>query len=127
MKTRKFRRIVTVMLLAILAVSLFAVPVLAAGEQQPIPTGAPETVNAETEESDNSTGLLAIAAGLAISFPAMGGAIGMGIATGKSAEGIARQPEAEGKIRTTMMLGLVFIETCVIYALIITILIIFVM
>ena len=58
---------------------------------------------------------------------ASGIAIGMGMAVGKSAEGIARQPEAEGKIRTTMMLGLVFLETAVIYALLVVILIIFVL
>ena len=45
----------------------------------------------------------------------------------KSAEGISRQPEAEGKIRTTMMLGLVFLETAIIYALLVVILIIFVL
>ena len=56
-----------------------------------------------------------------------GGAIGMGMAIAKSAEGIARQPEAEGKIRTTMMLGLVFLETAIIYALLVVILIIFVL
>ena len=56
-----------------------------------------------------------------------GGAIAMGLATAKSAEGIARQPEAEGKIRTTLMLGLVFIETAIIYALLVVILIIFVL
>ena len=41
--------------------------------------------------------------------------------------GIARQPEAESKIRTTLMLGLVFIETAIIYALLVVILIIFVL
>ena len=35
--------------------------------------------------------------------------------------------EAEGKLRTTMMLGLVFVETVVIYALIVAILIVFVL
>ena len=45
----------------------------------------------------------------------------------KTAEGISRQPEAEGRIRTAMMLGLVFIETAIIYALIVAILIIFVL
>ena len=55
------------------------------------------------------------------------GAVGMGLATAKSAESIARQPEAEGKIRTMMMLGLVFIETAIIYALLVVILIIFVL
>ena len=54
-------------------------------------------------------------------------AVGMGIAAGKSVEGIARQPEAESKIRTTLMLGLVFIETAIIYALLVVILIIFVL
>ena len=58
---------------------------------------------------------------------AAGGAIAMGVAVGKSTEGIARQPEAEGKIRTTLMLGLVFIETAIIYALLVVILIIFVL
>ena len=43
------------------------------------------------------------------------------------AAGIASQPEAEGKIRTTLMLGLVFIETAIIYALLVVILIIFVL
>jgi len=54
-------------------------------------------------------------------------AIGMGIAIAKAAEGIARQPEADGKIRTALMLGLVFVETAIIYALIVAILIIFVL
>ena len=55
------------------------------------------------------------------------GAVGMGMATAKTVEGIARQPEAEGKIRTSLMLGLVFIETAIIYALLVVILLIFVL
>ena len=51
----------------------------------------------------------------------------MAIAIGKSAEGMSRQPEASGSIRSSMMLGLVFIETAIIYALIVAILIIFVL
>lgn len=78
--------------------------------------------------SENSLlGSKAIACGIAISFAAGLGALGMGIAVGKSAEGIARQPEAEGKIRTTLMLGIVFMETAIIYALLVVILIIFVL
>ncbi|MBR4207845.1 MAG: ATP synthase F0 subunit C [Lachnospiraceae bacterium] len=69
----------------------------------------------------------ALGAGIAIGFAALGGAIGMGIAAGRSAEGAARQPEASGKIQTMMMMGLVFIETVVIYALIVAILVIFVL
>ena len=74
---------------------------------------------AQTEEAADS--------GVSAKAIASGGAIGMGMAIAKSAEGIARQPEAEGKIRTTMMLGLVFLETAIIYALLVVILIIFVL
>ena len=64
---------------------------------------------------------------IVVGIAASAGAIGMGMSISKSSEAIARQPEAEGKIRTTLMLGLVFIETAIIYALIVAILIIFVM
>lgn len=67
-----------------------------------------------------------IASAIAIGLAAAGGAVAMGIATAKSSEAISRQPEAEGKIRSTFMLGLVFIETAIIYALLVVILIIFV-
>ena len=85
------------------------------------------SAQAEVQEEDNSIGLKAIAAGIAVGIAAAGGAVGMGIVAGKSTEGISRQPEAEGKIRTTLMLGLVFIETAIIYALLVVILIIFVL
>ena len=68
-----------------------------------------------------------LGAGLAIGIAAAGGAVAMGLAVAKSSEGISRQPEAEGQIRTTLMLGLVFIETAIIYALLAVILIIFVL
>ncbi len=67
-----------------------------------------------------------IASAIAIGLAAAGGAVAMGVATAKSSEAISRQPEAEGKIRSTFMLGLVFIETAIIYALLVVILIIFV-
>ncbi len=70
--------------------------------------------------------MTAIGVGLA-ALACIGAGLSIGIATGKAVEAIARQPEAEGKIRTTLMLGLVFIETAIIYALIVAILIIFVM
>ena len=83
---------------------------------------------AETAQTQSdATGSKSIAAGIAIGLAAAGGAVAMGVAVSKSAEGIARQPEAEGKIRTTLMLGLVFIETAIIYALLVVILIIFVL
>ena len=54
-------------------------------------------------------------------------AIGMGIAVSKALEGIARQPESEKKLFKTLMIGLVFLETCIIYALLVVIFVIFVL
>ena len=86
-----------------------------------------QDTTATADTADDATGSKALAAGIAIGLAALGGAIGMGISIGKSTEGISRQPEAEGKIRTTLMLGLVFIETAIIYALVVAILVIFVL
>lgn len=88
-----------------------------------VPAFAAETA----VEVANPIGSKAIAAAIAIGLAALGGAIAMGLAIFKSVEGIARQPEASSKIQTVMMLGLVFIETAIIYALIVAILIVFVL
>ncbi len=78
-------------------------------------------------EVADPTSAKAWAAAIAIGLAAAAGAIAMALVIGKSVDGIARQPEVEGNIRTTMMLGLVFVETAIIYALIVAILIIFVL
>ena len=122
---RMLKRILVLSGALVLALA-FTVPAFAAGDtDQNTPS---EASGAAVEQSEGSTvGMKSIAAGLAIGIAAAGGAVGMGLATAKSAEGISRQPEAEGKIRTMMMLGLVFIETAIIYALLVVILIIFVL
>ena len=88
---------------------------------------AEDGVNAVESAVDNSTSMKAIAAAITVGLAAAVGAISMGVAISKAVEGISRQPEAEGKIRTALMLGLVFIETAIIYALIVAVLIIFVL
>ena len=108
-----------------LVVLALTVPALAASASDAAPTAA--TTETEQTQQDNAAGSKSLAAGIAIGLAAAGGAIAMGVAVGKSTEGIARQPEAESKIRTTLMLGLVFIETAIIYALLVVILIIFVL
>lgn len=69
-------------------------------------------------------GMYALSAAIAIGLAALGGAIGMGMAISKAMDAIARQPEAENKIKSNLILGIVFIETAIIYALIISILIV---
>ena len=59
------------------------------------------------------------AAGLAIGIAAFGGALGQGKAAAAALEGIARNPNASGKLFTPMILGLALIESLVIYSLII--------
>ena len=121
---RLLRRILVLGGVLIVALSL-SLPVLAAGNAGSEPAAA--AAAAEERDEASVTGMKSIAAGLAIGLAACGGGIGMGLAAAKSAEGISRQPEAEGKIRTSLMLGLVFIETAIIYALLVVILIIFVL
>lgn len=72
-----------------------------------------------------ATGVALIGAGIA-ALTGLGAGIGMGIATGKAVEATARQPEAVGKIRTMLLLGLAFAETTAIYGLLVGILILFV-
>ena len=86
-----------------------------------------DTPAATADDGSGDRGIIALAAAIAVGVAAAAGAIGMAIAIAKSNESIARQPEAKNDIRSGMMLGLVFIETAIIYALIIAILIIFVL
>ena len=55
-------------------------------------------------------GLIAIAAGLAV-CAGLGTGIGEGIAASKAVEAVGRNPEAEGKIRTMMILGIALSES----------------
>ncbi|MGV8966792.1 MAG: F0F1 ATP synthase subunit C [Cellulomonas sp.] len=49
---------------------------------------------------------------------AIGPGIGMGILIGKTIEGIARQPEVAGQLRTTMFIGIGFVEVLALLGLI---------
>lgn len=66
--------------------------------------------------------LAMLASGLAIGLAAFGGALGQGRAAAAALEGIARNPSAADRIQTPMILGLVFIESLVIYGLVVAIL-----
>ena len=70
-------------------------------------------------------GLIAIAAGLAV-CAGLGTGIGAGIAASKAVEAVGRNPEAEGKIRTMMILGIALSETVAIYGLLVSLILLFV-
>ena len=81
-----------------------------------------DTLNAS---SDGASLGAFIGAGVAV-LGGLGTGISQGMAAGKAAEAVGRNPEAESKIRTTMIVGCAIAETSAIYSLIISIRLIFV-
>ena len=126
LQSKNFRALALVLALLV----VLAVPAFAAGSDDAAnndSTVVTTSVNDQAAATSTGSSQKSLASGIAIGLAAAGGAIAIGMAVAKSVEGIARQPEAESKIRTTLMLGLVFIETAIIYALLVVILIIFVL
>lgn len=95
------------MLFFIFLLIIFAVPIFA-------------EEGSTTEESAKSTIHYGVfAAAFAIAITGFAGALGQGKAISSACEGLARNPGAAGAIRTSLLLGLAFIESIVIYALLI--------
>ena len=68
---------------------------------------------------------IALACGFGIGVAALGTGLGMGNAINGALQGTARNPEAGGKIMTTMIIGLALIESLCIYALLICLIMVF--
>jgi F-type H+-transporting ATPase subunit c len=71
--------------------------------------------------------VIPMAAALAMGLGAIGPGIGIGLAVKGAMEALGRNPEAEGAIRTTMIIGAALAEAVAIYALVIAIIIAFVL
>lgn len=63
--------------------------------------------------------LKSIAMALAAGIGVLGPGIGIGILVSRALEGIARNPEAAGKIQSSMILGIAFVEALGIFALVV--------
>ena len=96
-------RLFSLLVTAVIAVLAFVDPALAA----------------ETGEAAFG-GLDKAAAGLCIAIAAAGGALAQGKTTASALDGIARNPGSSGQMFVPMILGLVLIESLVIYALVIS-------
>ncbi len=121
--------LIMLLIVSFVAINLHSSVAFAAGEEDVAAVGsvdgnAENSIEIVAEQTKQTKGWAAAAV---IGAGAVVGAIMMGLSIMKAIDGIARQPEAEGKIRTTLMLGLVFIETAIIYALIVAILVVFVL
>jgi F-type H+-transporting ATPase subunit c len=79
---------------------------------------------AEEAAPSMTSGIIALAAGLAIAVAAAAGALGQSRGLAAALEGIARNPSASGKLVTPMIIGLALIESLVIYALVIAFMIV---
>lgn len=64
-------------------------------------------------------GIIAIGAGLAMGLAALGVGIGQGILANGAMNGMSRQPEISGKIAANMILGMAIMETAVVLAFVI--------
>lgn len=82
---------------------------------------ADDALNAYTQIASYSV----LAVGIVLGVAALGGALGMGNAANAAITGIARNPSVANKISTTMYVSLAMIEAQVIYALVISFILLF--
>ncbi len=80
---------------------------------------APLAFAADVGGGYGGSGMIAMAAGIAIAGAAFGAALGQGRAVGAAMESIGRNPNAADRIQTPMIIGIAFIEALAIYALVI--------
>lgn len=66
-----------------------------------------------------------IGAGIGMGLAALGTGIGQGIGIKGATEGISRNPNASGKIMTSLIIGLALIESLAIYALVVALILLF--
>ena len=69
------------------------------------------------------SGLIALGAAVAV-ITGIGAGLGIGMATSKAVDAIARQPEADSKITKALLLGCALAEATAIYGMVVAILII---
>ena len=67
-----------------------------------------------------------LAAGLAIGLGAIGPGIGVGLLAMGALQAIGRNPDAQGEIQTNMFIGIAFAEAIAIYALVVSLILLFV-
>lgn len=84
---------------------------------------AEEAVKSEGKISYFTMAILAC--GIAIALASIGPGLGMGFSAGKAVEGIARNPGASGKITMNLIIGLAIMESVVIYALVVVLIILY--
>ncbi len=73
----------------------------------------------------DAIGMIAPAAGIAIGLATISPGIGQGLSVFSALQGIARNPEAAGTIRTNMIIGLALLESLTIYGLVVALILLY--
>jgi len=74
-----------------------------------------ELLLAAQQAGELKAGLQSIGAGIVYGAAAIGPGIGIGLVVASAIQGMARQPEMQGTIRTTMFLGIAFTEALALF------------
>ena len=82
-------------------------------------TAVPAFAQAAATSAISNNAYYALGAGIAIGLAAFGGGLGQGRIGGSAMDGIARNPQAAGTMLAPLLIGLAFVESLVIYALVI--------
>ncbi len=119
-KNRLFTFFAIVLLPTVLLLA-FAIPAIIANANAVVVNGTEISTYAENDYKMMGA---AIGAGLAC-IGMTGAGIGQGYAAGKAAEAVSRNPEAESKIRSMMIIGAAIAESSALYSFVIAIMLIF--
>lgn len=85
-----------------------------------------QNVVGQISGADIATAAKYLAAGFVMAIGSIGAAIGEGIVAAHALDGMARQPEMEGALLRTMVLGQAITESTGIYSLVVAIVLLFV-
>ncbi len=122
-KNRLFTFFAIVLLPTVLLLS-FAIPAIITNANAIVVNGTEISAYEVTDQGYKYLGA-AIGAGLA-AIGGLGAGIGQGYAAGKAAEAVSRNPEAEAKIRSMMIIGAAIAESSALYSFVIAIMLVFV-
>jgi F-type H+-transporting ATPase subunit c len=86
---------------------------------------APETIAGTDYSKAIIISMSLFVAGFAIAFGTLGTGLGMGNGLNGATNAVGRNPEAQGKILLTMMVGLAMIESLAIYALVVALIVLY--
>lgn len=106
-------------LAAVAALVLLSMALPAKAETAVTTTGASVTDPAIARQSSINYGLALIGAGIGAGLCVLGGGLGVGAIGGRACEAIARQPEAGGRIFTTMIISAALIEGFTFFAIVV--------